>query len=77
MSTGESGGLLGLGSSLLSGLGKPNSSRQVLDLRQNLIILIFAPRYAFPPLLQDVIAKDIGLSSAQLANSNIVALLAT
>ncbi|KAI9666385.1 MAG: hypothetical protein M1821_004321 [Bathelium mastoideum] len=33
--------------------------------------------YAFPPLLQDVIAKDIGLNSTQLANSNIVALVAT
>ncbi|KAI9708435.1 MAG: hypothetical protein M1820_003895 [Bogoriella megaspora] len=33
--------------------------------------------YAFPPLLQDVIAKDIGLNQTQLSNSNIIALVAT
>lgn len=34
-------------------------------------------RYAFPPLLHDVIAKDIGLTKIQVQNSNIVSLAAT
>lgn len=34
-------------------------------------------RYAFPPLLKSVIAKDIGLSQSQVLTSNIIALLAT
>lgn len=34
-------------------------------------------RYAFPPLLSDVIAKDIHLSPAEVANSNIIGLTAT
>ena len=36
-----------------------------------------ASRYAFPPLLKEVIAKDIDMSDDQLAISNIIALLAT
>jgi NNP family nitrate/nitrite transporter-like MFS transporter len=32
---------------------------------------------AFPPLLSDVIAKDLGMKQAQVANSNIIALTAT
>lgn len=35
------------------------------------------PRYAFPPLLNDVIAKDMGLSKHEIANSNVIALTAT
>lgn len=34
-------------------------------------------RYAFPPLLSDVIAKDMHFTKQQIANSNIVALVAT
>lgn len=34
-------------------------------------------RYAFPPLLSDIIKKDLGLSQAEIANSNIIALVAT
>jgi NNP family nitrate/nitrite transporter-like MFS transporter len=34
-------------------------------------------RYAFPPLLKDIIMKDINMSQTELANSNIIALLAT
>lgn len=34
-------------------------------------------RYAFPPLLSDVIAKDIGMKTTQVQNSNIIALVAT
>ncbi|KAK1074569.1 hypothetical protein LTR48_009298, partial [Friedmanniomyces endolithicus] len=33
--------------------------------------------YAFPPLLSDVIAKDIHMSKTQVSNSNIIALVAT
>ena len=33
--------------------------------------------YAFPPLLQETIAKDIGMMTSDVQNSNIVALLAT
>ena len=32
---------------------------------------------AFPPLLSDVIAADLGMKSYQVANSNIIALTAT
>jgi NNP family nitrate/nitrite transporter-like MFS transporter len=32
---------------------------------------------AFPPLLHDVIAKDLGMKQYQVANSNIIALVAT
>lgn len=34
-------------------------------------------RYAFPPLLSDIIAKDLHLSKIEVANSNIIALTAT
>lgn len=34
-------------------------------------------RYAFPPLLSDVIAKDLHLSTTEISNSNIIALVAT
>lgn len=34
-------------------------------------------RYAFPPLLSDVIAKDLNLTKIQIANSNIISLVAT
>lgn len=34
-------------------------------------------RYAFPPLLHDVIAKDLHLTPTQISNSNIIALVAT
>lgn len=34
-------------------------------------------RYAFPPLLHDVIMKDMNLTAIQVANSNIVSLCAT
>lgn len=34
-------------------------------------------RYAFPPLLHDVITTDLGLTKIQVQNSNIVALAAT
>lgn len=40
-------------------------------------LLIWAHRYAFPPLLKSVIAEDIGLSGSQVLTSNIIALLAT
>lgn len=39
--------------------------------------LAFWSWYAFPPLLSDVIAKDIHLSKPEIANSNIIALAAT
>lgn len=39
--------------------------------------LLTGPRYAFPPLLSDVIAKDIGMTTDQVKNSNIIALVAT
>ena len=34
-------------------------------------------RYAFQPLLNDVIADDLGISKTQIAISNIIALTAT
>ena len=34
-------------------------------------------RYAFPPLLKDIIAKDLNISDIEIANSNIIALVAT
>ena len=37
----------------------------------------FRFRYAFPPLLTLTIAKDLGLTSTDIANSNIIALVAT
>nr|OQO02086.1 hypothetical protein B0A51_17521 [Rachicladosporium sp. CCFEE 5018] len=40
-------------------------------------MIAFWSWYAFPPLLSDVIAKDIGLTTVQISNSNIIALLAT
>jgi len=40
-------------------------------------LLTFRYRYAFPPLLNDVIAKDIHASKNEVANSNIIALVAT
>ncbi|KAL1303308.1 hypothetical protein AAFC00_006713 [Neodothiora populina] len=40
-------------------------------------MIAFWSWYAFPPLLSDVIAKDMGLSKHEIANSNIIALTAT
>ncbi|CAK4034238.1 nitrate transporter [Lecanosticta acicola] len=40
-------------------------------------LLAFWSWYAFPPLLHDVIAKDLKLSTVQVQNSNIIALVAT
>ncbi|KAL0260685.1 hypothetical protein SLS55_004375 [Diplodia seriata] len=40
-------------------------------------MIAFWSWYAFPPLLSDIIKKDLGLSQAEIANSNIVALVAT
>ena len=34
-------------------------------------------RYAFPPLLSDVIKMDLKLTTVQIANSNIISLVAT
>jgi NNP family nitrate/nitrite transporter-like MFS transporter len=33
--------------------------------------------YAYPPLLTDVIKKDLKLSTAEVSNSNVIALVAT
>lgn len=40
-------------------------------------LLAFWSWYAFPPLLHDVIMKDLNITKIQVANSNIVALCAT
>lgn len=40
-------------------------------------LLAFWSWYAFPPLLHDIIAKDLGLTQIQVSNSNIIALVAT
>jgi NNP family nitrate/nitrite transporter-like MFS transporter len=40
-------------------------------------MIAFWSWYAFPPLLHDVIAQDLGLKQYQIANSNIIALTAT
>ncbi|KAF2144412.1 uncharacterized protein K452DRAFT_284725 [Aplosporella prunicola CBS 121167] len=40
-------------------------------------MIAFWSWYAFPPLLSDIIKKDLGLSQVQIANSNIIALVAT
>jgi len=40
-------------------------------------MIAFWSWYAFPPLLHDVIKKDLALTSDQVANSNIIALVAT
>lgn len=40
-------------------------------------MIAFWSWYAFPPLLSDVIAKDLNLSQLQIANSNIISLVAT
>jgi len=40
-------------------------------------MIAFWSWYAFPPLLPDVIAKDIGAKQYQIANSNVIALTAT
>lgn len=40
-------------------------------------MIAFWSWYAFPPLLHDVIAEDLGLAQYQVANSNIIALTAT
>lgn len=40
-------------------------------------MIAFWSWYAFPPLLHDVIAKDLSLKPYQVANSNIIALTAT
>ncbi|KAG9673191.1 nitrite transporter, partial [Aureobasidium melanogenum] len=40
-------------------------------------LLAFWSWYAFPPLLSDVIAKDLKLTKHEIANSNIIALTAT
>lgn len=39
--------------------------------------LAFWSWYAFPPLLSDIIAKDMKFTKPQVANSNIIALVAT
>lgn len=40
-------------------------------------MLTLVHRYAFPPLLHEVIAADVGMSDNQIAISNIIALVAT
>jgi NNP family nitrate/nitrite transporter-like MFS transporter len=40
-------------------------------------MIAFWSWYAFPPLLSDVIAKDLKLKQYQIANSNIISLVAT
>ncbi|KAK5109713.1 hypothetical protein LTR16_005732, partial [Cryomyces antarcticus] len=40
-------------------------------------MIAFWSWYAFPPLLSDIISKDLHLQTFQVANSNIVALVAT
>ncbi|KAK8196897.1 major facilitator superfamily domain-containing protein [Phyllosticta capitalensis] len=40
-------------------------------------MIAFWSWYAFPPLLSDIIKKDLGLSQVEIANSNIIALVAT
>ncbi|PWY77463.1 nitrate transporter CrnA [Aspergillus heteromorphus CBS 117.55] len=40
-------------------------------------MVAFLSWYAFPPLLTETIRKDLGMTQVQVANSNIVALLAT
>lgn len=40
-------------------------------------MIAFWSWYAFPPLLSDVIAKDLKLKQYQVANSNIISLVAT
>ncbi|KAF2100115.1 nitrate transporter [Rhizodiscina lignyota] len=40
-------------------------------------MIAFWSWYAFPPLLSDIIAKDLHLSQAEVANSNIIGLTAT
>ncbi|KAK5107176.1 hypothetical protein LTR62_001670 [Meristemomyces frigidus] len=40
-------------------------------------MIAFLSWYAFPPLLSDVIAKDIHMTKIQVSNSNIIALVAT
>lgn len=40
-------------------------------------LIAFWSWYAFPPLLSDVISKDLHLKQSQIANSNIIALVAT
>ncbi|KAK5685850.1 hypothetical protein LTS10_001963 [Elasticomyces elasticus] len=40
-------------------------------------MIAFLSWYAFPPLLSDVIAKDIHMTKIQVSNSNIIALTAT
>jgi NNP family nitrate/nitrite transporter-like MFS transporter len=56
-----------------SGLGKCNLISTTLPQT----VSDSSNRYAFPPLLSDVIAKDIKLSKHEIANSNIIALVAT
>lgn len=46
-------------------------------LLSNIPVLADERRYAFPPLLGDIIMKDVGLTKAQILNSNIVGLCAT
>ncbi|KAK7546704.1 major facilitator superfamily domain-containing protein [Phyllosticta citricarpa] len=40
-------------------------------------MIAFWSWYAFPPLLSDIIKADLGLSQVEIANSNIIALVAT
>ena len=40
-------------------------------------MIAFWSWYAFPPLLADVIAKDLNIQTYQVSNSNIIALTAT
>lgn len=63
----------GLVSCLLSGHGMYTSvTPYPTDYRSDPVY-----RYAFPPLLSDVIAKDMKLSKHEVANSNVIALTAT
>lgn len=70
---GEYSSSRGFHSSWPSGLGK--QLRTILSEPQSTLIIL--PRYAFPPLLHDIIKEDLGLTQIEVSNSNIVALAAT
>ena len=75
----ECSSLRGSGSSLPSGLGKhiPTTYVEWNTVNAPMSSALTWNRYAFPPLLNEVIAKDIGMSKDQVAISNIIALVAT
>jgi len=77
--TAEFSSSLGLVSSLLSGHGTslPSAIPDCPNSQCDICSLPTTSRYAFPPLLKNVIAKDMDLSQAQISTSNIIALLAT